>query len=775
MTIHSVSSCLAGGALARCLALVSALVFGLAGGLRAQDFEGKNITALEIRYLGEKTVDEERLRNIISSKPGTEYKAEKLDTDVRALFASGLVDDVRFLAEESGEGVQLIAEVATRMEYVAVGFVGNTAYSDQKLAKETKLSSRGILSDTNILDARRNIENYYHERGFPDTTVEHRIQPSAQPGKADLIFVINEGGKNEIRKIRFEGVTAFTSAELKKEMKTKPKNWLSWLTRAGRIQHDQLDQDVDAILDYYRSKGYLRANCPGVRREQVKDGKVDIIIPIQEGDKYTVAAVGFGRTTVFKPEELYPALTLLAGDSYNSKKMRDDMTMLRSYYGSRGYADAAVSPDIRDAGPNQVAITYRISEGSRYRVGKVSVQGNTKTKDKVIRRESTLHPGDWFNSVEMETTKKRLENLNYFSDVRVSGNPAGNGYRDLDILVEERSTGTVNVGVGFSSIDNLVGLFSLTQTNFDLFNPWNFTGGGQRFSIDARLGTERADFTMSLVEPAFMDSKFMVGGDLFYQQSTYFSDWYEQKNAGGSVFVRMPLGGFDSLRLGYRLENIRVDVESDTPANSAFWAEDGDYLRSALTLSYLYDSRDSMITARRGHKIEASLTGAGLGGDVEAFTVSVLGQKHWNLKWDSIFSIKGELASVDGSEVPIFERMFLGGANTLRGFEFRDVGPRDDPTGDTIGGNSLGYLTLEYSYPVIETLRLVAFYDMGFVNPDSWDLDPSDLYGDVGMGIRLKLPISPLPLALDYAFPIFQADDRADEGGQFNFTLQYDY
>ena len=775
MTIRFVLSCFASSAFARGLALVSMFLLALAGGLRAQDFEGKNITALDIRYLGDETVNEERLRNIISSKPGTEYKAEKLDNDVRALFASGLVDDVRLLAEESGDGVRLIAEVATRMEYVAVGFVGNTVYDDQKLAKETKLSSRGILSDTNILDARRNLENYYHERGFPDTTVEHRIQPSAQPGKADLIFVINEGGNNEIRKIRFEGVTAFTAAELKKEMKTKPKNWLSWLTRAGRIQHDQLDQDVDAILDYYRSKGYLRANCPGVRREQVKDGKVDIIIPIQEGDKYTVAAVGFGRTTVFKAEELYPALTLLAGDSYNSKKMRDDMTMIRSYYGSRGYADAAVSPDIRDAGPNQVAITYRISEGSRYRVGKVSVQGNTKTKDKVIRRESTLHPGDWFNSVEMETTKKRLENLNYFSDVRVSGSPAGSGYRDLDILVEERSTGTVNVGVGFSSIDNLVGLFSLTQTNFDLFNPWNFTGGGQRFSIDARLGTERTDFSMSLVEPAFMDSKFMVGGDLFYQQSTYFSDWYEQKNVGGAVFVRMPLGGFDSLRLGYRLEKIRVDVESNTPANSAFWAEDDDYLRSAMTLSYLYDSRDSMITARRGHKIEASLTGAGLGGDVEAFTVSVLGQKHWNLKWDSIFSIKGELASVDGSTVPIFERMFLGGANTLRGFEFRDVGPRDDPTGDVIGGKSLGYLTLEYSFPVIETLRLVAFYDMGFVNVDSWDLDPSDLYGDVGMGIRLKLPISPLPLALDYAFPIFQADDRADEGGQFNFTLQYDY
>ncbi len=759
----------------RTLAWIVVSLLAAGGGLRAQDFEGKKITKLDIRYLTEATVDEARLRNEISSKPGTEYTAEKLDTDVRALFSSGLVDDVRFLAEESGGGVRLIMEVATRMEYVAVGFVGNTMYSEQKLAKETKLTSRGILSDANILEARRNIENYYHERGFPDASVEHRVQPSARAGKADLIFIINEGTKNEIRRIRFEGVSAFTEAELKKEMKTKPKNWLSWLTRAGRIQQDQLDKDVDNVLDYYRSKGYLRADCPGVRREQVKDGRVDIIIPVHEGERYKVAGVGFGRTTVFSSEELYPALTLLAGDSYNSKKMRDDMTMIRSYYGSRGYADASVAPDIRDAGPNQVAITYRITEGTRYRVGKVSVQGNTKTKDKVIRRESTLQPGDWFNSVEMETTRRRLENLNYFTDVRVSGSPAGSGYRDLDILVEERATGSVNVGAGFSSIDNLVGIFSLTQTNFDLFNPWNFTGGGQRFSMEARLGTKRTDFNLSLVEPAFMDSRFMVGGDLFYQQSTYFSDWYDQKNVGAGVFVRMPLGNFDSLRLGYRLERVKVDVKNSTPATSLFWPEEGSYTRSAATLSYLYDNRDSIVVPRRGHKLEASLTGAGLGGDVETVTLSALGQKHWNLKWDSIFSLRGELATVDGSKVPVFERMFLGGANTLRGFEFRDVGPRDEPTKDVLGGKSLGYLTCEYSFPVIETLRLVAFYDMGFVNSDSWDFSADDLYGDVGMGIRLTLPISPLPLALDYAFPVMQADKRADKGGQFNFSLQYDY
>jgi outer membrane protein insertion porin family len=766
----------------RAVLLTSLAFLSFSGVLRAQDFEGKNITVVDIQYNGAKTVNEDRIRNLMSSKAGTAYSAERLDADVKTLFESGMVDDVRFLAEPAGEGVRLIAEVTTRDEYVAIGFMGNSLFKDTKLAKETKLKSRGVLSDTAILEARRNIEKYYQGYGYPDVTVTHKIQPTDKPGKSDLIFVIDEGTKSEIRKIRFEGNYAFTTPELRKEMKTKPKNWMSWLTKAGRIESDQLDSDLDAVLDYYRSKGYLRASSPGMRREPVADGRVDLVIPIVEGDKYTVAGVGFGKMTVFKPEELYPALTLVANDAYSSKKMRADITMIRSYYGSRGYADAAVREDIRDAGPNRVSITYKITEGTRFRVGRVNIQGNTKTKDKVIRREGTLQPGDWFNSVELETTKARLTNLNYFGEVQVSGTPAGGGYRDVDILVEEKSTGSVGVGFGFSSIDSIVGFLTLEQANFDLFHPWNFTGGGQRFAMNLRLGSERTDFSMSIIEPWFLDRKLALGGELFYRESTYFSDYYEQQNIGGAMSLRKPLGTHDSLKLEYRLEQVSIDLDSDTPLLSKLWQEDGDYMRSAVALNYLYDSRDSNIQPRTGHKVDVGITIAGglFGGDVETVSLSAQGQKFWNLKWDSIFSISGELAAVDSlgdEEVPIFERMFLGGGRTLRGFEFRDVGPRDTPntTGEAIGGKSLGYVTFEYTIPIIETVRAAVFYDMGFVNESSWDWNPSDLYGDVGLGVRLKLPISPLPLALDYAFPIITADDEADKGGQFNFYLLYQY
>jgi outer membrane protein insertion porin family len=772
-------------------ALTSIAVLALAGGLHAQDFEGKNISQVIIRYNGAKTVNEDVLRNQMTSKAGSPYHAENLDKDITALYESGFVDDVRFLAEPVGDSVNLIAEVTTRPMRGGVGFVGNTVFSDQKLAKETKLKSRGVMSDAEILEARRNIEKYYQGYGYPDVTVSHRIQATGNQGLADLIFVIDEGSKNEIRKIRFEGNTVFTDPELRKEMKTKEKGWFSWLTKSGRIESNQLDTDLDAILDYYRSKGYLRASSPGIRREPVKDGRVDLVIQIAEGDKYTVAGVGFSKMTVFKPEELYPGLTLNGNDAYNSKKMRADITMIRSYYGSRGYADAMVNPDIRDAGPNRVTIIYRITEGSRYRVGKVNIAGNTKTKDKVIRREIPLKPGDFFNTVELETTKARLENLQYFSDVQASGTPGGAGYRDVDVLVEERATGSVGVGAGFSSIDSIVGFLTLEQSNFDLFNPWNFTGGGQRFAMNLRLGSQRSEASVSLVEPWFLDRQLSLGGELFYKQSTYFSDYYEQTNAGGAISLRKPLGAKGSIKGELRMENVQIDSEIDendyigrnSPTDNGSYSElsqeniGGDFFRSALSVNYLYDSRDSSIQPRSGHKVDLGLTYAGLGGDVDTITFSAQGQKYWNLKWDSIFSVNGELAFVDGSgDIPIFERMFLGGGRTLRGFEFRDVGPRDsDYTNEVYGGNSLGYVSMEYTIPIIETVRGAVFYDTGFVNADSWDPSPSDLYSDVGIGIRLKLPISPMPLALDYAMPVSSPDEEADKGGQFNFYLNYQY
>jgi outer membrane protein insertion porin family len=426
-----------------------------------------------------------------------------------------------------------------------------------------------------------------------------------------------------------------------------------------------------------------------------------------------------------------------------------------------------------------VNIFYRVTPGSRYKVGDIRIQGNTKSQERVIRREIPMLPGENFNSVDLETTKRRLKNLNYFDDVQVSnGGTSQTGYRDVNILVNEKQTGSINFGLGLSSIDNIVGFINLEQQNFNIFNPWNFTGGGQRFQMSLRAGTERKDLRVSLTEPWFLGQKLALGTELFYRDLLYLSDEYDQTNVGGSIFIRKPMGRKAYLKAEYRLESVEVDADAGT--SDAFNALSGDFLRSALALNYVFDSRDSNITPRKGHKFDVGVTLAGgvIGGEVETYTLAASGSKHWNLAWDTILTVRGSMNVVDSfandDDVPIFERQFLGGQRDLRGFEFRDVGPRDTgATDEVLGGNTSAFASAEYTFPIIESVRGAVFYDVGFVNEDSWDFGGSNLASDAGFGFRLNLPLG--PLAVDYAIPLSAPDTLSDKGGQFNFYLNYQF
>lgn len=750
----------------------------LSGDVAAQDYNGRKISSVSIRYNGAKTVDEARLRNMMSVRAGQRYSAEKLDDDIRSMTESGLVDNVRIFATPRGGSVGLTVEVTTESRLGGVGFAGNTVFSDNKLAKEVDLKAGAPLSDAAIFKARESLVEYYEGYGYPEVYVSHRLQETDRVGFSDLIFTIEEGMKSEVRNIRFVGNESFADHTLANEMKTKEKGLLSFLTKSGRIDLDELDQDEERVLDFYRNKGYLRVRSNGFEAVPVeKDGRVDLVMRIEEGAQYRVGKISFGPTRVYSAAELGKVLTLNEGDAYSAAKMREDITTMRSYYGSRGYADAMISPEIRNAGPGVVNVIYRVTEGSRYKVGRVTIEGNNRTKDKVIRREIPLKPGDNFNSVDLSVTRKRLKNLNYFSNVVVEGEPSNQkGYRDINVVVDEKKTGSVSFGLGFSSIDNVVGYVNLEQTNFDITNPWKFTGGGQRFGMNLRVGAERRDFKISLVEPWFMGKRLSLGGELFYRDQLYLSDEYEQRNVGGAVFIRKPVGNKAYIRAEYRLEQIRVDVDDDVGLGSRFNDFGGDFLKSSIGLNYVYDSRDALTTPRKGHKVDLGVNVAGqfLGGDVDTITLTAQGSKHWNLWFDSILTLEGAAAVVEADgDTPIFDRQFLGGARNLRGFEFRDVGPRDAATNEVFGGNSSAYGSVEWTFPIVETVRGAVFADAGFVNEESFDFSPSDLYTDAGVGLRLNLPFG--PLALDYAVPLSSPDDEADNGAQFNFYLNYEF
>ena len=431
--------------------MLAVIAMALTTRVTAQDFlENTNVKVQQVvfRYNGPKSVAESRLRSFTTTKVGQSFDAGVVDEDVKRLYESGLVQDVQVLGEEVSGGVKVIFEVTTRGAFNTVGFEGNTVFSDRKLAKEVELTAGEILSDAKILSARRNIQEYYRGFGYPDVSVTHRLQDEGQ-GVTALIFLVNEGVKSEVRKIRFQGNTAFADVELRREMETKQKGIFSFITKSGRIDNQELQRDLEKVREFYQNNGYLRAEVTSADRVPIRDGRIDLVINVVEGGKYLVNQIQFGKMTVFTPEELMPALSLIGNAPYSAKKVNDDRRAIRSYYGSRGYADANVSAEVKDAGPGLVNIAYRVSEGKRFKVGRVNISGNDKTKDRVIRQEVPMKPGEYFNSVEVETTQKRLENLRYFQGVQVTGDSSSRaGYRDLNIAVQEGKTGEVSFGAG---------------------------------------------------------------------------------------------------------------------------------------------------------------------------------------------------------------------------------------------------------------------------------------------------------------------------------------
>lgn len=759
------------------LALTFLVLFTSAQNVAAQDdLEGKTISSVSVRYSGAKTVAKQRILDNMSSKAGQKYSSENIDNDIRNLVAKGLVEDLEILVETNGNSLKLIVQLKTKTSLVGVGFIGNTKFKSKELLEHLDFKPGVLITDALMLEGKNKILKKYNNSGYPDVVIEEpRIVPTDRAGYSDLKYIIDEGQKSIVRKIKFAGNRNIASHTLRNLMKTRQKGIFSFLTKSGIIDLDKLDDDLELVLEHYRNNGFLKVSSPGFSREPVKDGRIDLILNINEGAKYKVNQVAFGPMKIFKPADLAPALRLSAGTAYSSKKIKADVKTIRSYYGSKGYADARVLPEIKPAGGTNVNVIYRVTEGKFFRVGKVTIEGNNITRDRVIRREIPLKPGDNFNTVDIETTRKRLRNLDYFGQVIVTPSESAlEGYRDININVAEKKTGSLDFGLGFSSVDDIVVFVNLEQRNFDIKNPMAFRGGGQRFGLEVKAGTETQNFKISLVEPWFLGKRLSLGGELYYRSSQYLSDFYDQVNAGGAIYIRKPLGKRSYIKAEYRLEQIEIDVDSDTPPDSEFLEEEGDYLRSTLGLNYVYDSRDTLSTPRSGHKVDLGVFYSGLGGDVNTYGLTAKGAKHWNLWWDSILTLKGAVAVADGSDdIPIFERQFLGGARNLRGYDFNDIGPRDAATGESLGGNTSAYMTAEMTFPVVEKVRVATFFDAGFVNEDSFDFSTSNTHTDLGLGLRLNLPIG--PIAIDYAIPLSFNDDESDKGGQFNFYINYEF
>jgi len=735
------------------------------------------IRSVDVQYTGAQAVSKERILAQMRTKVGQPYSNQVVEQDVAALYKTGAIQNVRIFAQPEGDGVKVIVAVQTRAILREIEIAGAERIKPKRLRKEIKLPLNRAVDEQQLEEARQKIIDVYQGQGFTDVSVQFRVDPiDEKRGTARVVYTVNEGVRGAVKQVQFEGNAHFSEKVLRKQMKTRGRSLIYFVDKTGRLDEVQLEQDMDKLREFYQDHGYIDVEIKTPHRERTEKGPMIITIPIVEGPQYHVRKLtitGYQNTTEDRIRKL---LKMKESSVYSPKQLRDDAKAVADAYGSGGYVDLVVLPEGEPAGPAQIDVHYKIEEGVRSFVNRINIEGNTRTKDKVIRREVLVAPGDVFNTVRVDVTKKRLDNLGYFAKVETYPEETDiPGRKDLTILVQEKRTGSLSFGGGYSTVDQLVGFAELTQGNFDLFNWPSFTGGGQKFRLRLQYGTQRKDFIMTLTEPYFLDRRLALTGQLFYTEANYLSNEYAQRNYGFMVEMRKPLNAYMYATLGYTIQDVEIfDVSAS--ASDAIQSQAGSTLESKVFTSVVFDTRDNALLTRRGQRVTFSpfIAGSFLGGDIRVYGMDLEGSQYFHLPWDTILLINGEIATVShysyGSGVPLYERLYLGGSNNLRGFPYRQVGPLDE-NGEPIGGQSMARTTIEWTFPIIEKARGAVFYDTGFVNTSSWSFGFNHIASDIGVGIRLDLPIG--PLRLDYGYPIMR--DGYNGGGHFNFNVGYQF
>ncbi len=760
------------------------------------------VRAIEVRFIGPETVNRSIVMANIQTAVGKPRSRDMIEQDVRNLINTGYFFDVRVLEEPVVGGVRIVFQVQGKATIKEITIEGEKQFKDVRLRKECSQKVGDSLDERKAHDDVQKMQDLYQKAGYPDVKVTYEVGLDKDTGKAILKFKVHEGERVYIKLIKFTGNKAYTDQQLCKLLKTRRHWWGSWLAGTGVLKEDDFKEDLDKLRDHYHSHGYIDMDIRGTRTQRVGPKWMVIYIDVFEGAQYKVGTVAIDGNRLFPATELEKQLKMTTGKTFTPTAMSADQKALGDYYGARGYLDTDVRP-IR--APNvetgRIDITYAIREGELTYIEKVEIRGNSKTKDKVIRRELAVHPGEIYDTVRVDRSVERLKNLGYFSKVEADPEPTDVPNRkDLVLNLEEQRTGSVNFGAGFSSIDSLIGFVEMTQGNFDLFNWPTFTGGGQKLRLRLQVGLKRQDEILSFVEPWFLDKKLALGFDLFHHAANYLSTEYNEQSTGASLSLEKAFTEFLRGQIQYSIQYISISV--DKSASPEVQSQSSSYLRSSVSGTVTYDTRDSVFLTTRGTRTEmnAEVAGGGLGGQVNVYKLNLTSSVFFPLPNQQVFELIGAARVVDafGSSeangtnvietvlnhngpvksverpvdpVPIFDRLFLGGANTLRGFAFRNVGPMD-VTGEPIGGDTSVNGTAEYSYPIIEKVRGALFFDVGNVYRDAYEITASDLKSDAGIGLRLNLPIG--PLRLDYGYPIM-TDKETGRVGKFQFSVGYQF
>jgi outer membrane protein insertion porin family len=770
------------------------------------DSAGPIIKEIAVETVGAPSISKDRVLANLATKVRKPYSERTAEQDVRALYQTGGVSNVRLFAEPLGDGVKVTVLLQGRPVIEEVIIEGAQDIPLNRVRRDLGVKPGDVVNDEKIEQDRQKILTLYEDRNYSDVSVQYRVEEIPGKNRARVIFAITEGPKLIVKKIVFNGNDSVLSKDLRAVMKTKPLDLLTFFNKSGRLTPSQVEEDRAAIRTLYQNRGFADVDVAQIETQPLEKGGVELVVNISEGTQYRVNNIAVDGVNIAPQGEVASLLKMNAGQLFTPKGMSDDIKAMRDFYGSRGYVDMTIAPEVLPAGPGAVNLTYRLDEGVQSYINLVNIQGNTRTQDRVIRRELAVKPGEVYDTTLVDVSKKRLENLNYFSKVETQPtDTVVPGRKDLNVILEEKRTGSFNFGAGFSTIDSLIGFAEIQQSNFDVTNWPNFTGGGQRFRIRAQYGLLRQDFVASLTEPWFLGYKLSAGVEAYYRNADFLSNVYAQENAGFALQTRQQVWRALSARTEYRFERVVIYDLGDDLYNDYYGADGvfggtssngqygpvikdaaGTYYKSAITGALVWDTRDSLFLTRKGELVELTgfLSGGFLGGTVQDYGLSLEAAKYVPLPWDLIFLAKGQLAVTNGwgpdqssdddgygNGVPIFDRLYLGGANNMRGFNFREVGPVDVDD-NPIGGNSLAYVTLELTFPIINRVRGAVFTDAGFVNADAYDFGTSGANVDVGIGLRLDLPIG--PIRVDYGIPVVY-DSWNGPPGKFNFNIGYQF
>jgi len=731
-------------------------------------YTGQYFLINSLGVAGNTRTDSGAIMRQVKSQVGDRYSPELLRTDLKNIFQMGYFDDVQILVTDTEKGRDIIFRLTEKAVIGQVLINGAKDLEEKEVKEVVSISPNTIINTKEVQTSVENIRKLYKDKGFYRTNVAAKLNYATQD-KVNVTFDIEEGVKMYIKDIRFVGNKAFTAKELRKEMTTSEKGLLSWFTEAGKLKRDLLEQDRSRLGALYHNSGYLEARIS----EPVITDEGDwlyVTFDIQEGDRYQVGTIEIMGDIVGDKNELFGLLELSKEKFFSRKILREDVLRLTDHYAERGYAFAEVEPKLsRNEEGKRMDLSLKITQGPLVHINRINIKGNTRTRDKVIRREMQVKEGGLLDASAIRKSNERLQRLGFFEEVNITPEPTVQAdIMDVVVDVKEKSTGTFSIGAGYSSVDSLMFMGEISENNF--------LGKGQRLSLQANLSSTSNRYNFSFTEPYLNDTKLLFGYDLYNWSREY--DDYTKDSTGASLRFAYPVFEKWNLGWGYGYDDTKMtDVAllnvSQTILDSML-IEKTSFVRIGLSK----DTRNKFIDASKGWITNYSIKHAGglLGGDSSFTKYEATSGWYYPLKWDTVFHVKGAIGYVVENEekkLPVYEKFYLGGLNTIRGFDSGKVSPLElNPDGTTysrIGGEKMWYANLEWIFPIAKDIGLkgLVFFDIGNVYTDSQTWDVADLRYSTGFGFRWMSPMGPLRLEWGWNLDPKEGEDQ----GVWDFSI----